>query len=86
LFRHLLRRHVAVGATGDAMSVNSSLVDRTVSEGDHRASWFATARQLPGPRADTDANSVSFVSSFGFPSTERCRLSRAQRAAAPGGC
>jgi hypothetical protein len=31
-------------ATGDVV-VNSSYVDLTMSEGDQRASWFATARQ-----------------------------------------
>jgi hypothetical protein len=30
-----------------------------VTEGNQRASWFATARKLPGPRTDTDPDRLS---------------------------
>ena len=62
--------HVAVGATGDVV-MYSSFVDRAVSEGNQRASWFATAGQWPGPRPDTDTNSVLFVPSLVFLYAER---------------
>jgi len=68
LFRRPLGRLVAVGTTGDAMFPNSSFVDLTltVSEGNHRASWFATARQWPGPRARHRRHFLVFVDSGVF--------------------
>jgi len=37
-------RRATLGATGDAATVNSSFVDRAVSEGVQRDSWFTMAR------------------------------------------